>query len=102
MKHHVKDELGKFVDVLARSVHDHHGLLFTSLQVSVVTRWYSERQKKSVLALRTSSISRLVHPLWARCVDQRGTLRHLHEHILVDGVLGLWRQTHFVGGIPGL
>ena len=40
------------------------------------------------------SISRHVHPIWARSVDQRGTLRHLHERFLVDGVLSLWRQTH--------
>ena len=40
VQHHVKDELGDGVDVLARSVHGHHGLLFASLRVSVVARWH--------------------------------------------------------------
>ena len=35
-----------------------------------------------------------MHPLWAHSVGQRGTLRHLHERFLIDGILGLWRQRH--------
>ena len=47
-----------------------------------------------VTEVRTSSIYRLVHPLWARSVGQRGSLRHLHELFLVNGILGLRRQRH--------
>ena len=38
VQHHVKDELGNGVGVLARTAHDHHGLLSISLQVSVSER----------------------------------------------------------------
>ena len=86
----VKDELGKIVDVLARSVHDHHGLLFTSLQVSVVTRWYIGEVID--VCSRAEKLKHLVHPFWARCIDQRGTLRYLSTsssvESLVSGVKG--------------
>ena len=84
--HHVKDELG---DSVARSAHDHDGLLSANLQFSVVSRWHIGEATEAC-----SRTENLVHPLWARSVDQCGTLRHFHELFPVNGILGLRRQRH--------
>ena len=93
--HHVKDELGDGIDVLVKGAHDHHGLHSASLQVSVVARWHTGEVTE--VWSRTENLMQLsprAPSLWARSVDQCGSLRHLHELFLVNGYFGLWPQRH--------